>query len=62
LSKPTSYVIADNDQIISPKVQGVFDQKIGAEITTGASSHVAILSQPAAVAELILTAVAAVAE
>lgn len=57
--KPSSYVIAENDQIISPKVQGYFAQKMGAEITTVSSSHVAMLSQPEAVAEVILAAVEA---
>ncbi|MEM8631675.1 MAG: alpha/beta hydrolase [Pseudomonadota bacterium] len=57
--KPSSYVIAENDQIISPKVQGYFAQKMGADITTVASSHVAMLSQPEAVATVILDAVAA---
>ncbi|MEL6170267.1 MAG: alpha/beta hydrolase [Pseudomonadota bacterium] len=55
--KPSSYVIAENDQIISPKVQGYFAQKMGADITTVSSSHVAMLSQPEAVAEVILNSV-----
>jgi pimeloyl-ACP methyl ester carboxylesterase len=58
--KPSSYVIAENDQIISPKVQGYFAQKMKAEITTVSSSHVAMLSQPEAVADVILSAVEAV--
>lgn len=57
--KPSSYVIAENDQIISPQVQGYFAQKMGAEITTVSSSHVAMLSQPEAVAGVILAAVEA---
>ncbi len=61
-AKPSSYVIAENDQIISPKVQGYFAQKMGAEITTVASSHVAMLSKPEAVAEVILSAVDAASE
>lgn len=58
-TKPSSYVIAENDQIISPKIQGYFAQKMGAEVTSVASSHVAMLSQPEAVAEVILKAVTA---
>ena len=58
-TKPSSYVIAENDQIISPKVQGYFAQKMGAEITSVSSSHVAMLSQPDAVAKVILDAVEA---
>lgn len=55
--KPSSYVIAENDLIISPKVQGYFAKKMGAEITTVPSSHVVMLSQPEAVVEVILAAV-----
>ena len=55
--KPSSYVIAEYDQIISPKVQGYFAQKMGADITAVPSSHVAMLSHPEAVAEVILAAV-----
>ncbi len=55
--KPTSYVIAQHDQIISPKVQGYFAQKMGAEVTSVATSHVAMLADPDAVASVILAAV-----
>lgn len=58
-TKPSSYLIAENDQIISPKVQGYFAKKMGAEVTAVSSSHVAMLAQPEAVAEVILKAVAA---
>ena len=58
-TKPSSYVIAENDQIISPKIQGYFAQKMGADVTSVPSSHVAMLSQPEAVADVILTAVSA---
>ena len=56
-TKPTSYVIAENDQIISPKVQGYFAQKMGADVSVLPSSHVAMLAQPEAVASVILNAV-----
>lgn len=55
--KPTSYVIAAQDRILSPKVQGYFARKMQAEITTVEASHVVMLSQPEAVAGVILSAV-----
>ncbi|MEM6636159.1 MAG: alpha/beta hydrolase [Pseudomonadota bacterium] len=60
--KPTSYVVAANDQIIPPKVQGYFAQKMGAETTTVDAGHVAMLSQPEAVAQVILDAVQTVSD
>ncbi|MEM1362355.1 MAG: alpha/beta hydrolase [Pseudomonadota bacterium] len=60
--RPTYYVLAENDQIIPPRLQGYFAERIGAEITTIASSHVAMLSQPEAVAEVILGAVETIAQ
>ena len=60
--KPTSYVIAENDQIVPPEIQNYFAQKMGAEITTVSASHVPMLAQPEAVAEVILKAVAAASE
>ncbi|MEM7302881.1 MAG: alpha/beta hydrolase [Pseudomonadota bacterium] len=60
--KPSSYIVAENDQIISPKVQLYFAKKMKAEITKLPSSHVAMLSQPEAVAQVILKAVKAASE
>lgn len=57
--QPTYYVMTENDQIIPPRLQGFFAQKIDAQVTSIASSHVAMLSQPEAVAEVILEAVEA---
>lgn len=57
---PTYYVIAENDQLVSPEAQRFFAQRMGAEITGVAASHAAMLSQPEAVAEVILKAVEAV--
>lgn len=56
---PTYYVLTENDQIISPRLQGFFAERMGAEVTPLASSHVAMLSQPEAVADVILAAVEA---
>ncbi len=58
--RPTYYVLTENDQIIPPRLQGFFAQRMGAAITPLASSHVAMLSQPEAVADVILSAVDAV--
>ncbi len=60
--KPTSYVIAANDQIVTPEVQSYFAERMGAETTTLSASHVAMLAQPEAVAEVILEAVTAASE
>lgn len=57
---PTYYVIAENDQLVSPEAQGFFAQRMGADVTRVPSSHAAMLSQPEAVAQVILTAVDAV--
>ncbi|MEM9319445.1 MAG: alpha/beta hydrolase [Pseudomonadota bacterium] len=55
---PTYYVMTENDQIIPPQLQSFFADRMGAEVTPVASSHVAMLSQPEAVAEVILDAIA----
>ncbi|MEM8813134.1 MAG: alpha/beta hydrolase [Pseudomonadota bacterium] len=57
---PTYYVLTENDQIVPPRLQGFFAKRMGAKVTSIASSHVAMLSQPQAVAQVILDAVAAV--
>ncbi|MEO0543096.1 MAG: alpha/beta hydrolase [Pseudomonadota bacterium] len=57
---PTYYLMTENDQIIPPRLQGYFAKQMGAQVTPIASSHAAMLSQPEAVAEVILDAVAAV--
>ncbi len=60
--KPSWYVIADNDQIIPAVLQDAFAQKMKATVTHVGASHVAMLSQPQAVANAILAAVAASGE
>ncbi|MEL6235766.1 MAG: alpha/beta hydrolase [Pseudomonadota bacterium] len=55
---PTYYVMTENDQIVPPRLQGYFAKRMEAEVTRVASSHVVMLSQPEAVAEVILKAVA----
>ncbi|MEM7189003.1 MAG: alpha/beta hydrolase [Pseudomonadota bacterium] len=56
---PTYYVLTKNDQIVPPKLQGFFAKRMGAEVTAVEASHVAMLAQPEAVAEVILGAVEA---
>lgn len=57
--KPSYYVVAENDQIIPPKLQAYFAKRMGAKITKVPSSHVAMLAQPEAVANVIKDAVEA---
>ena len=56
---PTYYVLTEDDQIIPPRLQGYFAERMGAKVTTIQSGHIPMLSQPAAVADVILNAVAA---
>lgn len=56
-SKPSWYVIADNDQIIPPVLQQVFADGMKATTVHVGSSHVPMLSQPRVVADAILAAV-----
>lgn len=59
-SKPSWYVIADNDQIIPPQLQQIFADSMKATTVHVPASHVAMVSQPQAVADAILAAVAGV--
>jgi pimeloyl-ACP methyl ester carboxylesterase len=56
---PSWYAVADDDRAISPQMQRDFATRMGAEITEIASSHMAVLSHPTEVADVILAAVAA---
>ena len=55
-SKPSWYVIARNDRMIAPQLQVATAQRIGAQVRSTSSSHVALLSQPRDVAFAILEA------
>jgi pimeloyl-ACP methyl ester carboxylesterase len=59
-TKPNWYVVADNDQIIPPQLQQIFADAMKATTVHVPSSHVAMISQPQAVADAILAAVDAV--
>jgi pimeloyl-ACP methyl ester carboxylesterase len=54
--KPCWYVRASEDRTIPHELQQMMAKKIGADILTLHSSHVPMLSQPAAVVELIVRA------
>ena len=54
--KPSWFVVADDDQIIPAPLQAAFAEKMGATTIHVASSHVAMLSQPLAVADAIFAA------
>jgi pimeloyl-ACP methyl ester carboxylesterase len=53
-AKPSAFVVTDLDHMIDPKLQARMAANIGATVTHVHASHVAILSQPAAVAAAII--------
>ena len=55
-TKPTFYVVADNDRMIQPDLERKFAKAMNAKTITLPSSHVAMLSHPAEVAKLIIEA------
>jgi pimeloyl-ACP methyl ester carboxylesterase len=55
-SHPSWYLVAANDEAIPPDAERMFAQRMGAETVEVASSHVAMVSHPDAVSELIETA------
>jgi pimeloyl-ACP methyl ester carboxylesterase len=59
-SRPSWYVLADNDKMIDPSLQKAMAQKIGARLSTTHASHVPFLSKPEQVAEAIAAAAAAI--
>jgi pimeloyl-ACP methyl ester carboxylesterase len=59
-TRPTWYGGATADQVIHPGAQRFMAQRAGAHTVEVAASHAIALSQPAAVAELIRTAAAAI--
>jgi pimeloyl-ACP methyl ester carboxylesterase len=58
-TKPSWYIVAMQDQTINPDYERFAAKRMGATVTELASSHVAMLSQPAAVTEVILKAATA---
>jgi pimeloyl-ACP methyl ester carboxylesterase len=59
-SLPTWFLIADGDQAIPPDAQRVFAPRMGATTVEVATNHVAMVSHPGEVLQLIKTAAAAV--
>ena len=59
-SHPTWFLVAENDEVIPPDAQRQFAGRMRATTIELTSSHVAMVSHPAEVAELIETAAAAV--
>jgi pimeloyl-ACP methyl ester carboxylesterase len=57
-SKPSWYIVASKDRAIQPSLEQSMAKAIHATTTTVTSSHVAMLSKPARVAEVIEQAVA----
>ena len=52
-SRPSWYLVATNDEAISPEAERMFARRMGAETVEIPSSHVAMTSHPDAVVELI---------
>lgn len=55
-TKPSWYLVANQDRMIDPRAEDVMAKKIGATTTHVNSSHVPMLSQPKAVADAIIAA------
>ena len=58
-TKPSWYIVAENDHMIVPKLQHALAKKIGAKVTSLPTSHVPQQSRPVDVAKVILAAVKA---
>jgi pimeloyl-ACP methyl ester carboxylesterase len=57
-NKPSFYIVSDNDHVISPQLETEMAAKIHATVFHLPASHVAMLSKPEKVAEVILEAAA----
>jgi pimeloyl-ACP methyl ester carboxylesterase len=58
-TKPSWYVVAENDRMIQPDLERAMAKKINAKVTSLPASHVAMQSRPNDVATVILNATAA---
>lgn len=56
-SRPSWYIVSQNDRMIPPALEREMAKKIGAKVTTLPTSHVPQQSRPADVAKVILDAV-----
>jgi pimeloyl-ACP methyl ester carboxylesterase len=61
-SSPTWYLVATGDEAIPPDAERQFAARMGASTVEVAAGHVAMVSHPAEVAQLIVTAAEAVAK
>ena len=61
-SKPSWYIVAANDRMIDPGAQRAYARKIGATTTELPTSHVPMVSDPQAVAKVIIEAARAAAK
>ena len=59
-SKPSWYIVANNDRTVRPELQRFVAKRMGATIYEVDSSHVPMLSQPSFVIDVIRTAANAV--
>jgi pimeloyl-ACP methyl ester carboxylesterase len=55
-SKPSWYIVAKNDRTVHPDMERFVAKRMGAKVTEVASSHVAMLSHPDVVIDVIRTA------
>ena len=55
-SKPSWYLVATDDRMIPPPAQRFMSKRAGATVVEVAGSHAIYVSQPAAVADLIVKA------
>lgn len=55
-TKPSWFVVSENDRIIYPELERKMAEKIGATVTEVAASHVSMLAKPEEVAEVIIAA------
>jgi pimeloyl-ACP methyl ester carboxylesterase len=60
-SKPTWYAVAGQDRMIDPGLEAMFAKRMKAKTIVLPSSHVAMLSHPVEVANLIVEAADSVA-
>jgi pimeloyl-ACP methyl ester carboxylesterase len=56
-SKPSWFLVSEHDQAISPETEQFMANRMGAKTETIDGSHVAFVSQPAKVAQFILSAI-----
>jgi pimeloyl-ACP methyl ester carboxylesterase len=61
-SKPNWYIVAKNDRTVQPELQRFLAKRMGAKTIEVESSHVAMLSNPKLVTDVIRTAANAVQE